>query len=65
MAYGDSFIKIDKFVANWHGSFTHWGIFDASTAGNLLWWGALDAGVAAVNGSVLKFLTGELDLTLT
>lgn len=44
---------------------THWGIFDASSGGNLLWWGSLDTGVAAVTGSVLKFLTGEIDLTLT
>jgi hypothetical protein len=44
---------------------THWGIFDALTSGNLLWWGSLDSGVAAVDGSVLKFLTGEIDVTLT
>jgi hypothetical protein len=51
-------------TAAW-SSATHWGIFDALTAGNLLWWGSCTTPVAAVEGSVLKFLTGEIDLTLT
>jgi hypothetical protein len=42
---------------------THWGIFDASTSGNLLFWGSLDTSRTAENGSVLKFLTGEIDIS--
>lgn len=35
--------------ANW-GVVTHFGIYDASSAGNLLWWGALTASKTINNG---------------
>lgn len=36
-------------TANW-GSITHFGIYDASTAGNLLFWGALTTSKTVNNG---------------
>jgi hypothetical protein len=45
------------------GTVTHFGIFDASTAGNLLYWGALAASQTINASNVVKILTGELDVT--
>jgi hypothetical protein len=43
---------------------THFGLFDASTAGNLLGWGQLTTPKTAGAGDVLRFASGELDVTL-
>ena len=50
-------------TASW-GTITHFGIFDAVTAGNLLWWGALDASKTVGSGDTFKFSTGDLNLRL-
>jgi hypothetical protein len=50
-------------TANW-GTVTHFGIFDASTAGNLLIWGALSASRVINNGDAApEFAIGALDIT--
>lgn len=50
-------------TADW-GSVTHFGIFDAATAGNLLIHGALAAAKTVNNGDPApKFLAGQLQIT--
>jgi hypothetical protein len=51
-------------TANW-GVVTHFGIFDAVTAGNLLFWAALAASKTVNGGDAApKFLAGALTVTL-
>ena len=50
-------------TASW-GTVTHFGIFDAATAGNLLGWAALGTSKPVGNGDTAKFAVGALDLTL-
>ena len=42
---------------------THYGIRDASTAGNLLYYGAFDVPIAGVSGTPLVFAVGDITLT--
>lgn len=50
-------------TANW-GVVTHFGIFDATTAGNLLVWGALTTPKTVNNGDPApSFAIGALDIT--
>lgn len=50
-------------TANW-GVVTHWGIFDADTAGNLLIYGALAQSKTINNGDAApNFPIGALDIT--
>jgi hypothetical protein len=51
-------------TANW-GVVTHFGIFDAVSAGNLLFWAALAASKTVNGGDAApKFLAGALTVTL-
>ena len=43
---------------------THFGLFDASTAGNLLAWGALGTAKPVLNGDTASFAAGALVLKL-
>lgn len=43
---------------------THFGLFDASTAGNLLAWGALGTPKPVLNGDTASFAAGALILKL-
>lgn len=45
------------------GACSHFGIFDASSAGNLLYWGALAQTETPLSGNVVKFLAGDIDVT--
>lgn len=47
------------------GTFTHFGVWDASTTGNFLWGGALTASKTLAAGDTLQFNSGQLTLTLT
>lgn len=49
-------------TANW-GTVTHFGIFDASSAGNLLYWGALTTSKNVQSGDTIKFAVGALTVT--
>lgn len=50
-------------TANW-GTVTHFGIYDATTAGNLLVWGALTASRVISNGDAApSFAAGALSIT--
>ncbi len=45
------------------GTVTHFGIFDASTAGNLLYWADLAASKTVASGDTASFAAGALDIT--
>ena len=59
----DSAITFITATASW-GTITHVALFDALTGGNLLASVALDASKAVGNGDSVKFLAGELNITL-
>lgn len=59
----DGAITFPTASASW-GTVTHFGVFDASTAGNLLYWGALTTSKAVGSGDTASFAVGELDVTL-
>ncbi|HQY68711.1 MAG TPA: hypothetical protein PLD38_15655 [Pyrinomonadaceae bacterium] len=42
------------------GACTHFGIYDASTAGNLLYWAALGATETPLSGNTVSFAIGAL-----
>ena len=50
-------------TANW-GTITHFGIYDASTAGKLLYHGALTASKVINNGDTFEIQAGNLTVTL-
>lgn len=50
-------------TGNW-GTVTHWGIFDASSAGNLLVHGSMTASLAVNNGQTARVLSGQLTVTV-
>lgn len=49
-------------TAAW-GTVTHWGIFDAATAGNLLRWAAVTTSKTVASGDTASFAAGALVLT--
>ena len=51
-------------TAAW-GTVTHAAIYDAATSGNSQYHGAMSASKVMANGDVIKFLTGDLTVTLT
>src|SRR5210317_1778067 len=55
-------IEFAAATGSW-GSVSHFGIFDASTAGNLLIHGAFTASKVIESGDILKINTGDLDVT--
>lgn len=48
--------------ADW-GTITHFGIFDAVSAGNLLYWAAVTVTKTVLNGDTAKVLSGALTVT--
>lgn len=46
------------------GTVTHWGMFDAASAGNLLMWGALTTSRATAAGTAPNFPAGDLQTNL-
>jgi len=46
------------------GTFTHIGIFDASTGGDLLMYGALDSSVTIGSGDTFKVASGDFTITM-
>jgi hypothetical protein len=55
-------IEFAAATGSW-GSVSHFGIFDASSAGNLLIHGAFTAAKTIESGDILKISTGDLDIT--
>lgn len=50
-------------TATW-GTVTHFGIYDATTAGNLLFWGALTTAKTVNIGDIVQFPAASLSFTL-
>jgi len=46
------------------GTITHFALFDAASAGNLLAHGALTLPKIVTSGDIVRFASGELDVTL-
>ena len=55
-------IEFPAATGSW-GTVSHFGIFDASTAGNLLIHGAFTASKTIASGDILKISTGDLDIS--
>ena len=55
-------VEFDAATGSW-GTVTHWGIWDASTAGNLLFHGAFTTGKAIASGDILKVASGQLTIS--
>lgn len=56
-------IQFPQAGGSW-GTITHFGIFDASSAGNLLYHGALTVSKTIDTGDVFKIAAGSLTVTL-
>jgi hypothetical protein len=56
-------IEFSQATAN-YGTVTHFGIYDASTAGNLLFHGALTSSKTIETGDVFKIASGNLTITV-
>ena len=57
-----SAIQFAAATGSW-GSVSHFGIFDASTAGNLLIHGAFEQAKTIASGDILKIDAGDLDIS--
>lgn len=55
-------IEFAAATGSW-GSVSHFGIFDAASAGNLLIHGAFTTAKTIASGDILKIPTGDLDIT--
>jgi hypothetical protein len=55
--------EFDQATGSW-GTITHFGIFDALTAGNLLYHGALTVSKTISSGDVFRFATSSVSVTL-
>lgn len=58
----DAAIEFAAATGSW-GSVSHFGIFDAASAGNLLIHGAFTTAKTIASGDILKIPTGDLDIT--
>ena len=57
-------ITFPQATANWTQA-THFGLWDASTAGNFLGGGALDTAKTVLNGDTAEFASAALTVTMT
>lgn len=57
-----SAVQFSAATGSW-GTVSHFGIFDASTAGNLLIHGAFTTAKVIASGDILKIDAGDLDIT--
>lgn len=61
-ASNDAAVEFSAATGSW-GTVSHFGIFDASSAGNLLIHGAFTASKVIASGDILKINVGDLDVT--
>jgi hypothetical protein len=61
-ASNDAAVEFSAATGSW-GTVSHFGLFDASSAGNLLIHGALTASKAIESGDILKIAIGDMDIT--
>lgn len=45
------------------GTWTHWGIRDASSGGNLLYFGAFDIAIVTAGGGTIPIASGDISIT--
>lgn len=64
VASNDANIVFPTASADW-GTITHFGIWDAVSGGNLLGYEAVSVAKAILTGDALRFLAGELDVSVT
>jgi len=57
-------IEFSQATGSGFGTVTHFGVFDASTAGNLLFHGALTASKTIAAGDVFKISSGNLSISV-
>jgi hypothetical protein len=60
----NSAVEFDSATGSW-GTVSHFGIYDASTAGNLLFHGAFTASKDIASGDILKVASGSLTISAT
>ena len=58
-----STVSFGTATASW-GTVTHFGIRDASTAGNLIFYGPLTVSKTVNSGDTFDFLTGDISITI-
>lgn len=58
----DSTLEFSAATGSW-GTVSHWGVFDASSAGNLLIHGAFTASKAIASGDIVRIVSGDIDIT--
>jgi len=58
----NALIDFGTATGSW-GTITHFGIYDASTAGNLVHYGALSASKSVATDDQVQFSVGNLDIT--
>jgi hypothetical protein len=61
-ASNDAAVEFSAATGSW-GTVSHFGLFDASSAGNLLIHGALTASKVIESGDILKIAIGDMDIT--
>lgn len=61
-ASNDAAVEFPAATGSW-GTVSHFGLFDASSAGNLLIHGALTASKVIETGDILKIAVGDMDIT--
>ncbi len=58
-----SAVAFAEATGDW-GTVTHFALFDAATGGNMLAHGALSLSKTVSNGDTVRFVTGDLDVSL-
>jgi hypothetical protein len=64
VASNDANITFPTATADW-GAITHFGIYDAVSGGNLLAYEAVSVSKTILIGDILRFLAGEIDVSVT
>lgn len=62
VASNNAAVEFPAASGSW-GTVSHFGLFDAASAGNLLIHGALTASKVIDTGDILKIATGDMDIT--
>jgi len=58
----DSTLEFSAATGTW-GTVSHWGIFDAASAGNLLIHGSFTVSKVIASGDIVRIVSGDIDIT--
>lgn len=64
VATNDAAVTFPTATADW-GAITHFGIYDAASAGNLLAYNTVSISKSILNGDIARFLAGTLGVSVT